>query len=287
MTLSRQFIDRTLQVSSHSIQGYAAATTQSSQFIGDFVQGLSDSIIPILVLITGVLIGIIVGRLSRRLLTAVDVPEAVEGTTFERTVNRLGTSTVDLLSALIALFVIALAVGLSLSIEGVLGTQFFLISQLPTYLLQVFVAALVLIVGLIIGDKAEVEIREEFESVKLPEVNLIPRLVKYTILFAASLIALSQIGVETNPLLVLFGGYVFAIVVLGGIALKDLLSAGAAGIYLILAQPYSIGDTIDVDGHRGIVQEVDLFITRIENDNEEFILPNHLVLSSGIVRVRS
>jgi small-conductance mechanosensitive channel len=287
MALSRQFIGSTLQVSSAQHTTVSNATTQSSQFIGDLLQGLSDSIIPILVLITGVLIGIIIGRLSYRLLTAVDIPGAVEGTTFERTVNRLGTSTVDILSALIALFVIALAIGLSLSIEGVLGTQFFLISQLPTYLLQVFVAALVLIVGLIIGDKAEVEIREEFEDVKLPEVNLIPRLVKYTILFAASLIALSQIGVETDPLLVLFGGYVFAIVVLGGIALKDLLSAGAAGIYLLLSQPYSIGDTIDVDGHRGIVQEVDLFVTRIENDNEEFILPNHLVLSSGIVRVRS
>lgn len=258
-----------------------------SQLLGDVIQDLSGSVVPIIVLITGVLIGIIVGRLSRRLLTAIGVPEAVEGTTFDRAVNRLGTSTVGILSALIALFVIALAVGLALSLGGVFGPQYFLLNLLPTYLTQVFVAALVIIVGLIISDKAEVNVREQFEDVKVPEINLLPRIVKYTILFVASLIALAQLGVATAPLLVLFAGYVFAVVVLGGLALKDLLSAGAAGVYLLLSQPYSIGDTITVEGHRGIVQEIDLFITRIESDDEEFILPNHLVLSSGIVRVRS
>lgn len=258
----------------------------SDLFVGNVLHEISNSVLPIVVLITGLLVGIIVGRLSRRLLTAAEVHEAVEGTTFERTVNRLGTSTVGLLSGLIALFVIALAVGLALSIEGVLDTGFYL-NLLRTYLLQVFVAALVLILGLILGDKAEVEIRERFQDVKLPEVNLIPRVVKHSILFIASLIALAQLKVETGPLLVLFGGYVFAVVVLGGLAFKDLLAAGAAGVYLILTQPYAIGDTIDVDGHRGIVQEIGVFMTHIENDGEEFILPNHLVVRSGVVRVRS
>jgi small-conductance mechanosensitive channel len=183
-------------------------------------------------------------------------------------------------------FVIALAVGLALSIEGVLDTKFYL-NLLRTYLLQVFVAALVLIIGLILGDKAEVEIRERFHDVKLPEINLIPRAVNLSILFIASLIALAQLKVETGPLLVLFGGYVFAVVVLGGLAFKDLLAAGAAGMYLLLSQPYSIGDTITVGGHRGIVQEIDVFVTHIESDSEEFILPNHVALRSGIVRVRS
>lgn len=258
----------------------------SDLFVGNVLHEISNSVLPIVVLITGLLVGIIVGRLGRRLLTAAEIPEAVEGTTFERTVNRLGTSTVGLLSGLIALFVIALAVGLALSIEGVLDTGSY-IDLLRTYLLQVFVAALVLIIGLILGDKAEVEIREWFQDVKLPEVNLIPRAVKHSILFIASLIALAQLKVETGPLLVLFGGYVFAVVVLGGLAFKDLLAAGAAGMYLIFTQPYSIGDTIDVDGHRGIVQEIGVFMTHIENDDEEFILPNHLVVRSGVVRVRS
>jgi small-conductance mechanosensitive channel len=85
---------------------------------------------------------------------------------------------------------------------------------------------------------------------------------------------------------VLLGGYAFGVVVLSGLALWDLLRAGAAGVYLLLVQPYGIGDRVEVDGHRGIVQDVDVFITRVEADGEEFIVPNHRVFRSGVVRIR-
>lgn len=254
--------------------------------VNDFLSDLSSSILPLVVFVTGVLVAIILGRLSRRLLIAAGVPGGVEGTTFERTVNRLGTSTIGLLSGLITLFLIALAVGLTLSIGGVLDTRYYL-ELLRGYLLQVFVAALVVIIGLIVGDKAEVEIRQRFQDVKLTDMSLLPSAVKYSILFIASLIALAQLRIETGALLVVLGGYLLGIIVLGGLAFKDLLAAGAAGIYLIFSEPYAIGDTVNIDGHRGIVQEVDLFATRIENDGEEFILPNHIVLRSGVVRIRT
>lgn len=255
-------------------------------FMGNILEALSDSILPLVVFITGLLVAIIIGRLSKRLFIAMGIPEGVEGTTFERTVNRIGASTIDILSGLISLFIIALAVGLTLSLGGLLDTGYYL-QLLRGYLLQVFVAALVVIVGLILGDKAEVEIQQRFQDVKLPEVSLIPPAVKYSILFVASLIAIAQLKIETAPLLIVLGGYLLGVIVLGGLAFNDLLAAGAAGVYLIFLEPYSIGDTINVDGHRGIVQEVGLFSTHIENDSEEFILPNHLVLRSGIVRIRS
>lgn len=257
-----------------------------SRFVNDLFGGFSESFIPIVVLITGMLVAIIVGRLSRRILKSVGLSDIVEGTRFERTMNRIGSSTVHMLSLLITLFVIAMAVGIALSIQGVLVSGFIL-SGLPTYLLQVFVAALVLIIGLVTADKVEVDLQERFEDVKLPEVNLITGFVKYTILFVVSLVALAQLGIQTGPLLVLFGGYVFACVVLGAVALKDLLAAGSAGIYLLLNEPYVIGDTVEIDGKRGIVQEVDVFVTHVESDSEEYIVPNHLVLHNGIVRVRS
>ncbi|UPM42156.1 mechanosensitive ion channel domain-containing protein [Halocatena salina] len=257
-----------------------------AQIVDGFLRDLSNSILPLVVFVTGVLVAIIIGRLSRRLFIAAEVPEGVEGTRFERTVNRLGTSTIGLLSGLITLFLIALAVGLTLSIGGVLDTRYYL-ELLRGYLLQVFVAALVVIIGLIVGDKAEVEIKQSLQDVKLTEVSLLPSAVKYSILFVASLIALAQLRIETGALLVVLGGYLLGIIVLGGLAFKDLLAAGAAGVFLIFSEPYSIGDTVNIDDHRGIVQEVGLFATHIESDEEEFILPNHLVLRSGIVRIRS
>ena len=114
-----------------------------------------------------------------------------------------------------------------------------------------------------------------------------PRVIKYSVLYIASLVALDQIGVNTDALIVLLAVYAFALVFLGGLAFKDFLASGAAGIYLLLNQPYGIGDDVRIGDHRGIVQEVDVFVTHIENDEEEFIVPNSRVLESGIVRIRS
>ncbi len=238
-----------------------------------------------MVFVTGVFTAIILGRLSKRLFMAAGIPDSVEGTTFERTVNRLGTSTTGILSWMVTLFVLALAVGLTLSIGGLLGTSYYA-ELLRGYLLRVFVAALVIIVGLILGDKVQVEIQNWLQDIKLTEVALIPPAAKYSILFVATLVALEELRIETLPLMIVLGGYILLLIVFGAIAFKDLLAAAAAGMYLIFLQPYTIGDTITVDEKRGIVQEVDLFTTYIESEGEEFILPNHIVMRDGIMRDR-
>jgi len=87
-------------------------------------------------------------------------------------------------------------------------------------------------------------------------------------------------------LLVLLAAYAFGLVFLTGLALKDLLAASAAGLYLLLTEPYSIGDEVIIDDQRGIVQEVTVFVTRVESDGQERIIPNQQVMRSGIVRIR-
>lgn len=243
------------------------------------------SIVPFAVLLVGLVAGYLLGRLVRRLLVSIGVPDAVEGTPFERTARRFGTSTVGLLSGLVGLAVYILTLGVALELTGLLRAQQYSV-LLRTYLSQVFVAVLVLILGFIIGDKAALATQERLEGVKLSQVSLLPPLVKYTILFVAVLVALSQLRVATTPLVVLLLIYGLALIVFGGLAFYPLLAAGGAGMYLILTQPYSIGDKIEIDGHRGIVQEFDVFVTRVENESEEFIVPNHRVFKSGIVRIR-
>jgi small-conductance mechanosensitive channel len=75
--------------------------------------------------------------------------------------------------------------------------------------------------------------------------------------------------------------------VLAAVAFQDLLAAGAAGVYLLLNEPYSIGDEVRIDDRHGIVQEMTMFATHIEDNGEEYIVPNQQVLRSGVVRVRN
>ncbi|WP_254822673.1 mechanosensitive ion channel domain-containing protein [Haloglomus halophilum] len=238
-----------------------------------------------LIVVTALLLGLAVARLLNSLLTDAGVPEEVEGTLFERTARRLGTSTVKLVSRLSGLFIVAVGTIFALRVAGVVNAGL-LIERLADFLPSLFVAALVAILGLVLGDKAELVVGERLRSVKLPEVNALPLVVKYSIFYIAALVALGQLGVATAALLVLLAAYAFGVFFIGGLAFKDMLSSAAAGFYLVLNEPYTIGDEVVIDGQRGIVQEVDVFVTRIESDGREFILPNRQVFKNGIVRVR-
>lgn len=238
------------------------------------------------VLLIGLIIGYVIGKANKQILIAAGVPDAVEGTPFERTAQSLGTSTVTLVARLSSWFIYGVSVLIALHIANLLDTRLFW-GRITGFLPDLFVAILVFIIGFVIADKAELIVGERLRSVKVPAIGVIPRIVKYSIVYITALIALSQIGVATMALIVLLGAYAFALVFLGGIAFKDMLASGSSGLYLLLNQPYGIGDEIRVGDRRGVVQEVDVFVTHIENEEEEFIIPNRHVFQTGIVRLRN
>ncbi|WP_394295036.1 MULTISPECIES: mechanosensitive ion channel domain-containing protein [Haloferax] len=239
----------------------------------------------LIILVFGLILAYTAGTLVQRLLVRIGVPDAIEGTAFERTARDFETSTVEIISWLTRYFVLGASLLAALSFAGVnYADRFWLVTAgiLP----QLFVAILVLIVGVVIGDKVELLVTERFRGVKLPQVNIIPSLAKYTIFFLASLVALSQIGVATLALIVLLASYMLALIVLSAVAFRDLLRSGAAGTYLLFTQPYSIGDEIVVGQIRGVVQEFDMFVTHVESEDEVFIIPNARVFEDGVGRVR-
>jgi small-conductance mechanosensitive channel len=237
------------------------------------------------ILVAGVFVSYGVWRWVHAFLGNAGIPDAVEGTPFERTAQGLGTSTVGIIATLAAIFTYIGAVLLALSVSQLFESPAFW-PRFTAFLPNIFIAILALIIGVIAGDKAGLVVSERLKSVKLPEAGVIPELVKYSIFYLAAIVALGQLGIATSALLILLGAYAIGIVVFTGLAFKDLLAAGAAGLYLVLNQPYSIGDEVEIEGKRGIVQEVDMFVTHVENDDREFIIPNQRVLRQGVIRIR-
>lgn len=242
--------------------------------------------VSVAILVMGVLLSYLVWRYTHYFLRDAGVYEAVEGTPFERTARRFGTSTVGLVATLTAISVYAGAIILALNVSQLFRDISFW-SRFVTFLPDLFVAVFAMIIGLIAGDKVKLSVSEKLRSIKLPQTGFLPDLAKYSIIFLAALIALGQLGVATAALLILLGAYSFGLVFLCGLAFKDLLSAGAAGFYLVLTQPYSIGDEVRIKDHQGIVQEVDIFVTHIESDGKEYIVPNNKVFTAGVVRIRN
>ncbi|TXK64505.1 mechanosensitive ion channel family protein [Alkalisalibacterium limincola] len=105
------------------------------------------------------------------------------------------------------------------------------------------------------------------------------------ILYAAALVivfvtVLAQLGVQTTSLLAVIGAAGLAI----GLALQGSLANIAAGIMLIALRPFRIGDTVEVAGQTGVVEQVLVFHTVIKSfSNHEIILPNAQITSAPIV----
>ena len=237
------------------------------------------------VAVVGIVGAILLGALTTRILVGLGVPDAVEGTAFDRTAREFDTSTVEVLRSLVRLFVLGVTFLSVLAVANIAVAAGFW-GRTIEFLPQVFFALVILIVGVVVGDKVQLVIGERLTGIKLPEVGIFPRLAKFTVFYVAVLVALSQLGVATLALVVLLAGYLFAVVFLGGLALSDLLQSAAAGSYLLLEQPYAIGDEVEIGNRRGVVQEVNLFVTHIEDDGEEFIIPNNTVFETGVIRIR-
>lgn len=237
------------------------------------------------IFIVGLVGGYVLGRVNERLLTRLGVGGAVEGTSIERTARNFGTSSVTILARLTSWVVYLVAILFALDFAGVVSMRLlgaWVAMVFPRFLL----AAIALIVGIVAGDKAELLVSERLRGVKVPEISIVPRVIKFSIVFIALLVALGQLGVATGALLLLFAAYTLAIIVFSAVAMRFLLASAAAGVYLLLHEPYSIGDRVTIAEHEGIVQEVDLFATHVEAQGTEYIVPNHLVMRDGVALIR-
>jgi len=276
----------TPESASASVSASAAPLQTVGGVVDDIVRIAGLRFLGVLaILLLGLVLAYVAGTLVHRLLVSVGVPEAIEGTAFERTARDFDTSTVEILSWLTRYFVLGISIFATLSFAGVNYADRFwglVIAILP----QLFIAILVLIIGVVVGDKVELLVAERLRAVKLPQVNILPALAKYTVFFLATLVALSQVRVATLALIVLLASYLLGLIVFGVVAFRDLLRSGAAGTYLLFTQPYSIGDEIVVGEVRGVVQEFDMFVTHVESEDTEFVIPNARVLDKGVGRVR-
>ena len=98
---------------------------------------------------------------------------------------------------------------------------------------------------------------------------------RLVIIAFAGIMALSKAGIEITPFIALLGASAFGL----SLAVQGPISNYGAGIVLIITRPFKVGDTLSVSGENGIVQNINLGTTRLENEDDEIItIPNRKVL---------
>ena len=98
---------------------------------------------------------------------------------------------------------------------------------------------------------------------------------KMLIVVMITIISLGKLGISVTPFIAAIG----AISLGAGLALQGLLANYAAGFNIILIRPFVVGDTIEVQGVKGLVEEVLLAYTILrDEDDVKIMIPNkHIV----------
>lgn len=155
-------------------------------------------------------------------------------------------------------------------------TEFFV-----TYSFQILGAFIIFVLGLLVARKIG-DIVLKFCERKELDITLsrfAASAAKLTIIVMAAVIALGKVGISVTP-------FVAAIGALGlgaGLAMQGLLSNYGAGLNIILARPFVVGDTIRVKGVAGLVKEVHLAFTVLADEDDVVItIPNKHIIGEII-----
>jgi small conductance mechanosensitive channel len=142
-----------------------------------------------------------------------------------------------------------------------------------TYGLQLLLAILVLVVGLIVIrsiTKWSVKMMNK-SNVDASLVPFLRSLISITLKVLLIISILSMVGIQMTSFIAVLGAAGLAV----GLALQGTLQNFAGGVIILLFKPYKVGDYITTQGYSGTVKEIQIFTTVLNTpDNQTIIIPN-------------
>ncbi len=109
-------------------------------------------------------------------------------------------------------------------------------------------------------------------------VGLVRTLLKVIVVISVA----GMVGIETTSFVAVLGAAGLAV----GMALQGSLGNFAGSVLILIFKPYKVGDYISVQGHEGVVQEIQIFCTKILTvDNIVIYVPNGAVAGGAIKNV--
>ena len=152
-----------------------------------------------------------------------------------------------------------------------------IVAFMVNYSFQLFGAVLILFAGYIVAglvSKAVLKLQEK-QNVDVTLRQFIAAAVRIIVIGMFVIIALDKLGISINPFIAALGG----LAVGASFALQGPVSNYGAGLMIILARLYKVGDTITIQGCFGQVEEISLSNTvLVAEDGERIIIPNKHVV---------
>ena len=167
-------------------------------------------------------------------------------------------------------------------IQG-LESQHFNIGKNPVNLLQVLQALLTVVFTIFIALWISRLLENKLMRANHVNMNMrvvLGKLIRIVLLFLATLIGLSVVGLDIT-LLSLFGG---ALGVGLGFGLQRISSNYVSGFIILLDKSMQIGDVISVDKHYGMVSDMrSRYMVLSKPDGTHVIIPNESLITTAVV----
>lgn len=117
-------------------------------------------------------------------------------------------------------------------------------------------------------------------SVESSAVTFITELAYFFCLAIVAVMALGTLGFSTTSISAALGGIGLGI----GLALKDKVSNVASGIYILMFQPFRVGDYIDAGGGTsGNVENIRIMYTELRTTGNQLIIVPNLTMTSSVI----
>ncbi len=143
--------------------------------------------------------------------------------------------------------------------------------------------AIVVALGIIVARIVSMNVRRSLaEKVPANELNLILKVVNFSIIAIFALIALPFLGVDLSGLIAA-GGFAGLVV---GFASRSVVANLVSGIFLLVERPIKIGDQVKVGDVAGFVEDIHILSTIIRTYDGLFVrIPNEKLFTSNIVNL--
>lgn len=148
---------------------------------------------------------------------------------------------------------------------------------------DIIFCVVVLVLGFVSIKISKKAINKYFEKINKLNSNFCKmslKSVKLGIILATIILCLAKLNVPILSVFAVFSSSLFAV----GLALKDFFCNIAKSIQIRLTSPFAVGDLIEIDSKKGVVQKIDYMHTYITNKEHGLVMvPNSLIADKSII----
>lgn len=144
------------------------------------------------------------------------------------------------------------------------------------------IALIVLIAGIIVSRLITRVVRRAMNRSNIDGAarNFLLSVIRIMLYMVVIIMALSVLNVPMSSVITIFGAAGLAV----SLALQNCLSNLCGGFIILFSKPFSAGDTIELDGSVGNVEEISILYTKIQTfDGKTIYIPNGKVSDAKLI----